>query len=118
MKITKLELTKIIQEELQIALLSEGLRHHIDTATPLTKNIYRVGSDAYFNIISEARVAYKKGIYTPLNEEEKEMLNSDLGEVHSNGPFFKAFNQFPRIQILQCGKRKISSRASKTRTRL
>ena len=80
MKITKLQLTKIIQEELQIALLSEGLRHHIDTATPLTKNIYRVGSDAYFNIISEARVAYKKGIYIPLNEEEKEMLNSELGE--------------------------------------
>lgn len=80
MKLTKLQLTKIIQEEIKIALLSEGLRHHIDTATPLTENIYRVGSDAYFGIISEARTAYKKGIYTPLNEEEEEMLKSDLGE--------------------------------------
>ena len=80
MKLTKLQLTKIIQEEIKIALLSEGLRNHIDTATPLTENIYRVGSDAYFGIISEARTAYKKGIYTPLNEEEEEMLKSDLGE--------------------------------------
>ena len=60
--------------------LSEGLQHHIDTATPLTNNIYRIGSDEYFNIIREARVAYKKDAYKPLNEEEKEMLESDLGE--------------------------------------
>ena len=60
--------------------LSEGLQHHINTTTPLTKNIYRIGSDEYFNIIREARVEYKKGTYKPLNEEEQEMLESDLGE--------------------------------------
>ncbi len=80
MKITKTHLEEIIQEEIQIALLSEGLRHHIDTTTPLTKNIYRVGSVAYFDIIAEARVAYKKGIYTPINEEEIQILESELGE--------------------------------------
>ena len=58
----------------------EGLAYHIETKTPLTENVYRVGSDAYFNLIKEARVQYKKGNYTPLNEEEKEMLESDLGE--------------------------------------
>ena len=60
--------------------ISEGLQHHIDTTTPLTKNVYRIGSDEYFNVIREARVEYKKGTYKPLNEEEKEMLESDLGE--------------------------------------
>ena len=60
--------------------LSEGLQHHISTKTPLTENVYRVGSDAYFDLIKEARVEYKKGNYTPLNEEEKEILESDLGE--------------------------------------
>ena len=60
--------------------LYEGLQYHIVNKTPLTENVYRVGSDAYFNIIKEARVQYKKGNYTPLNEEEKEMLESDLGE--------------------------------------
>ena len=60
--------------------LSEGLKRHIDTTTPLTDNIYRVGSKKYFNIIKEAKTAYKKGIYKPLNEEEEQLLNSDLGE--------------------------------------
>ena len=58
----------------------EGLRYHVANKTPLTENVYRVGSDAYFDLIKEARVQYKKGNYTPLNEEEKEMLESDLGE--------------------------------------
>ena len=60
--------------------ISEGLQHHIDTTTPLTKNVYRIGSDEYFNVIREARVEYKKGNYKPLNEEEQEMLESELGE--------------------------------------
>ena len=59
---------------------NEGLSYHIANKTPLTENVYRVGSDAYFDLIKEARVQYKKGNYTPLNEEEKEMLESDLGE--------------------------------------
>tara|TARA_B100001094_G_scaffold273153_1_gene279415 strand:- start:1544 stop:2389 length:846 start_codon:yes stop_codon:yes gene_type:complete len=80
MKITKRQLKQIIEEELQISLLSEGLRYHIDTSTPLTKNIYRVGSEAYFKIIAEARIAYKKGVYNPINEEEKEILKSELGQ--------------------------------------
>ena len=58
----------------------EGLRYHVINKTPLTENVYRVGSDAYFDLIKEARVQYKKGNYAPLNEEEKEMLESDLGE--------------------------------------
>lgn len=60
--------------------LSEGLQYHISEKLPLTENVYRVGSEAYFNIIKEAKEAYAKGDYTPINEEEEEMLNSDLGE--------------------------------------
>ena len=80
MKISKQTLRQIVIEETKIALLSEGLKHHIDSKTPLTDNIYRIGSDSYFEVISEARKAYNEGIYTPLNEEEKELLESDLGE--------------------------------------
>ena len=67
-------------ERINVINLSEGLKHHIDAATPLTNNIYRVGSKEYFNIMREARLAYKSGTYKPLNEEEEQMLNSDLGE--------------------------------------
>lgn len=85
MKLTKSYIQQIIQEELKNVLsnrknLSKGLQHHVSTKTPLTENVYRIGSDAYFDLIKEARVEYKKGNYTPLNEEEREMLESDLGE--------------------------------------
>ncbi len=73
-------------KRINVINLSEGLEHHIDTATPLTNNVYRVGSKEYFKVIKEARTAYNNGNYTPLNEEEKEMLESDLGEwVSING---------------------------------
>lgn len=73
-------------KRINIINLSESLRHHIDTATPLTENVYRVGSKEYFNIFKEARAAYNNGTYVPLNEEEEEMLKSDLGEwVTING---------------------------------
>ena len=73
-------------KRINVINLSEGLEHHIDTATPLTNNVYRVGSKEYFKVIKEARAAYNNGNYIPLNEEEKEMLESDLGEwVSING---------------------------------
>ncbi len=75
---TKYEYTINLEESKK--KINEGLEYHISNKTPLTENVYRVGSDAYFKVIKEARVQYKKGNYTPLNEEEKEMLESDLGE--------------------------------------
>ncbi len=36
-------------------ILSEGLKHHIDNNKPLTEHLYRAGSRAYFDLISEAR---------------------------------------------------------------
>ena len=81
MKLTLKQIKKVIQEELQITLLSEGLKYHIDNSKPLTDNIYRIGSKSYFKVIKEGREAYKKGIYKPVNEEERDMLeNSLLGE--------------------------------------
>lgn len=63
-----------------LGYMSEGLKHHVLNKKPLTENVYRIGSDSYFDLIREAREEFKKGNYTPLNEEEKEMLESDLGE--------------------------------------
>ena len=63
-----------------LGYMSEGLKHHVLNKKPLTENIYRIGSDSYFDLIKEAREEFKKGNYSPLNEEEREMLESDLGE--------------------------------------
>jgi len=61
-------------------MISEGFVHHITTMTPTTESVYRVGSDKYFELIREVRAAYNNGDYKPLNEEEEEMLQTNLGE--------------------------------------
>jgi len=58
--------------------ISEGLQYHIDNNIPLSENVYRVGSEKYFEVIKEARELYKEGQYN--NEEDVELLESDLGK--------------------------------------
>jgi hypothetical protein len=61
--------------------MSEGLLYHLTNQTPINENIYRHGSDEYFNLVKEVRTLSKLGVYT-LSEEEKVFLdeNPDLGE--------------------------------------
>lgn len=41
-------------------ILSEGLKYHIDNKKPLTEQVYRAGSQNYFNLWSEARDLYQR----------------------------------------------------------
>jgi hypothetical protein len=59
-----------------------GLKHHIDSKTPLYDNIYRLGSPAYFELISEAREHWLSGIMK-FCDEDIELLSSDIGKVGS-----------------------------------
>ena len=62
------------------AILSEGLKHHIDTNKPLTEHLYRAGSRAYFDLFSEARSLYSRGILEFTHEDDKALLTeTDLG---------------------------------------
>ena len=62
------------------AILSEGLKHHIDNNKPLTEHLYRAGSSAYFNLIAEARSLYSRGILEFTNEDDLAILTeTDLG---------------------------------------
>ena len=76
MKISKDKLKILI---IKNTVLSEGLRYHLDNASPLAENIYRPGSERFFSLICEARKWYNKG-YLSLLEEDVELINSDLGE--------------------------------------
>ena len=58
-------------------LLSEGLRFHIDENIPISTNIYRRGSDKYFDLFNEARQMYDDGIID-LNHEIDKMYISEL----------------------------------------
>jgi len=58
--------------------ISEELQYHINNNIPISENIYRVGSEKYFEIIKEARKLRNEGHY--FNEEDNETLDSDLGK--------------------------------------
>jgi hypothetical protein len=61
-------------------ILSEGLKHHIDTNKPLTEHLYRAGSRAYFDLFAEARSLYSRGILEFTNEDDLALLTeTDLG---------------------------------------
>jgi hypothetical protein len=62
------------------AILSEGLKYHIDTNKPLTEHLYRAGSRAYFDLFAEARSLYSRGILEFTNEDDLGLLTeTDLG---------------------------------------
>ena len=62
------------------AILSEGLKHHLDANKPLTDHLYRAGSTAYFNLWAEARSYYSRGIIDITNEDDLSVLTeTNLG---------------------------------------
>jgi len=63
------------------AILSEGLKYHIDTKIPLTEHVYRAGSENYFNLWAEARSLYSRGILEIKNQDDLKILTeTNLGE--------------------------------------
>lgn len=66
----------VLQENVEI---SESLKYHIDNKISLTDNIYRVYSEAYFDLVNEVRSLWEQG-YISLNEEDTLMVESDLGK--------------------------------------
>lgn len=57
-----------------------GLKHHIEKQIPICDNIYRFGSAAYFELITEARQHWISGMMK-FCEEDVELLSSDLGKT-------------------------------------
>lgn len=59
--------------------ISEGLQYHIDNRLSILENIFRPGSDAYFNLLQEARNLYERG-YADFSDLDKELFEStDIG---------------------------------------
>jgi len=62
------------------AILSEGLKYHMDANKPLTEHLYRAGSDNYFNLWAEARSLYSRNILEITHEDDLAVLTeTDLG---------------------------------------
>jgi hypothetical protein len=59
--------------------ISEGLQYHINNNIPLVENIYRWGSEGFFNLINETRELYYNGDIE-LNSIDKELIETNIGE--------------------------------------
>ena len=58
-------------------LMSEGLKFHINENIPISINIYRRGSNKYFQLFNEARELYNEGVIQ-LHHEIDEMYINEL----------------------------------------
>jgi hypothetical protein len=87
-KITEASVRKLVREEFLVAAdsmglspsISEGIDWHLKENVSFDHPIYRVGTAKYFALIKEARRMFVEGDYTPSNEDERDMLLSNLGE--------------------------------------
>ncbi len=61
------------------AILSEGLKFHMDNNRPLTEHLYRAGSQEYFNLFAEARSLYSRGILEVIGDDKEILIETDLG---------------------------------------
>ncbi len=72
------ELRKIKEKPTTV---KEAIEFHIENQISFTENVFRPGSEMFFEMISEAKRLYSEGKYTPADEFELDMLNSDIGEI-------------------------------------
>ena len=60
--------------------LTEGVNFHLEHSIPITENIFRKGTEKYFDLFREVRELSKNGKYQ-LNEEEVEIIEeTEIGE--------------------------------------
>lgn len=64
----------LLTESKLTGVLTEGLRYHLETKTPLYKNVFRPGSEEYFKTINQARLLMNEGVLTELCLEDMELL--------------------------------------------
>ena len=58
----------------------EAFQYHLDNNIPIRENIFRPGSDKYFELFNYARKQFQEGKFTP-DWEDQELLETDIGQV-------------------------------------
>ncbi len=59
--------------------LSEGLAYHLENRTPIDENVYRPGTQEFFDLFNEVRELWQRGLYEA-TDLEYELLQSDIGQ--------------------------------------
>lgn len=80
-------------------ILSEGLKYHISRNLPLNEQLYRAGSENYFNLWAEARSLYSRGILEINNPDDLELIReTNIGEFGILEDGTKVPLDFPMIE--------------------
>ena len=59
--------------------ISEALQWHLDNQTPLSENVFRVGSKSYFDLYREARKLYEEGAIQLEGWDKYLLEETDIG---------------------------------------
>lgn len=60
--------------------LEKAVYYHMENRLPIYENIFRSGTPLHFKLIESIKQLYLEGNYVPLDEEEKSLLETDIGE--------------------------------------
>jgi len=114
MKLSKLIHEELINEQNKSLILTEDvkvsdvLNYHIQEKLSLVENVFRIYSNKYFDLINEVRELYNQGLIE-LNEEDTELISTDLGEsvtlqdgsvVYLDAPFIDEYITEEDVQQL------------------
>lgn len=55
------------------------LKYHLDNNIPLHENVFRVGSQSYFELFQEARYQLSQGTYVPSGIDATLLIETDIG---------------------------------------
>jgi hypothetical protein len=61
--------------------INEAFEYHRTNDILLIENIFRYGSEMYFEIINHARQLYENNEYKPMHKWDEDLLKSDFGKI-------------------------------------
>lgn len=61
--------------------ISDNMKYHIDNEILISSNIFRYGSKSWSELICEARKLYEDGDVIEVDENEYDMINSNIGII-------------------------------------
>jgi hypothetical protein len=60
--------------------LDRAIKYHKEHEIPIYENIFRTGTSMHFELIEKVKEMYLNNAYEPIDNEEREILDTDIGE--------------------------------------
>lgn len=71
---------KLFRDYYNTQVIKEALDYHVQNQIPVSQSIFRLYSENFFRLFKTVRALHEEGEYTPVTENEKEFLSTDIGE--------------------------------------